>query len=625
MNKNFASSLRLNIILIIFLIITLLTIYQYFILMFSKDMQHFPQKINHISRRGNIYDRNGKIIAFSSKSYSVGTDPRKIKNIVNTSETLGAILKIDPQTIKQKLSSKKGFLYIKRQITKEESELIKRIQSEGRLKDIILYPDYKRIYPFKELTSNITGFVGIDNIGLTGIEFSLNSILNEDFTKQQSINEKPSTNNIYLTIDIDLQKNINQIAKKYFKENKPENMITIVMDAKNGEILSMLQFPQYDANYYSQYSKEIWNNFSTSLTYEPGSINKIFTVAILLDSGLLKPNEKFLDNGIYQKKFKSGEIIIIKTLNPPYDYIDLSGILLYSSNVGIAHITDKINNEYFYNKLIDFGFGERVGFPFPGETKGILNHHSKWSGRSKATIGFGQEIGVSAIQILQAASVLSNKGIMLKPKIIKKISNEMQDTIQEFSKEEIKKVISEHTAKEVLKLMREVVNKGGIPKLKTKNLSISAKSGTSQVIDQNTGKYSDEDYTSSILVIYPTEDPKYIIYVVYRYPKKIIYGTRIAAPMAREIINLIEQKNNKEEYNKIKISSKISIPKPIIKHNIKETLPNLKGLSKRDLMKILKDYINIKIHIKGNGFVYKQSHSPNTKLKDIKELEIILQ
>ncbi|WP_038365994.1 penicillin-binding protein [Borrelia duttonii] len=625
MNKNFASSLRLNIILIIFLIITLLTIYQYFILMFSKNMQHFPQKINHISRRGNIYDRNGKIIAFSSKSYSVGTDPRKIKNIVNTSETLGAILKIDPQTIKQKLLSKKGFQYIKRQITKEESELIKRIQSEGRLKDIILYPDYKRIYPFKELTSNITGFVGIDNIGLTGIEFSLNSILNEDFTKQQSINDKLSTNNIYLTIDIDLQNNINQIAKKYFQENKPENMITIVMDAKNGEILSMLQFPQYDANYYSQYSKEIWNNFSTSLTYEPGSINKIFTVAILLDSGLLKPNEKFLDNGIYQKKFKSGETIIIKTLNPPYDYIDLSGILLYSSNVGIAHITDKINNEYFYNKLIDFGFGERVGFPFPGETKGILNHHSKWSGRSKATIGFGQEIGVSAIQILQAASVLSNKGIMLKPKIIKKIINEMQDTIQEFPKEEIKKVISEHTAQKVLKLMREVVNKGGIPKLKTKNLSISAKSGTSQVIDQNTGKYSNEDYTSSILVIYPTEDPKYIIYVVYRYPKKIIYGTRIAAPMAKEIINLIEQKNNKEEYNKIKISSKISIPKPIIKHNIKETLPNLKGLSKRDLMKILKDYINIKINIKGNGFVYKQSHSPNTKLKDIKELEIILQ
>ncbi|AFI30921.1 penicillin-binding protein [Borrelia crocidurae] len=625
MNKNFASSLRLNIILTIFLIITLLTIYQYFILMFSKNMQHFSQKINHISRRGNIYDRNGKIIAFSSKSYSVGTDPRKIKNIVNTSETLGAILKIDPQTIKQKLLSKKGFQYIKRQITKEESELIKRIQSEGRLKDIILYPDYKRIYPFKELTSNITGFVGIDNIGLTGIEFSLNSILNEDFTKQQSINEKLSTNNIYLTIDIDLQNNINQIAKKYFQENKPENMITIVMDAKNGEILSMLQFPQYDANYYSQYSKEIWNNFSTSLTYEPGSINKIFTVAILLDSGLLKPNEKFLDNGIYQKKFKSGETIIIKTLNPPYDYIDLSGILLYSSNVGIAHITDKINNEYFYNKLIDFGFGERVGFPFPGETKGILNHHSKWSGRSKATIGFGQEIGVSAIQILQAASVLSNKGIMLKPKIIKKIINEMQDTIQEFPKEEIKKVISEHTAKKVLKLMREVVNKGGIPKLKTKNLSISAKSGTSQVIDQNTGKYSNEDYTSSILVIYPTEDPKYIIYVVYRYPKKIIYGTRIAAPMAREIINLIEQKNNKEEYNKIKISSKISIPKPIIKHNIKETLPNLKGLSKRDLMKILKDYTNIKINIKGNGFVYKQSHSPNTKLKDIKELEIILQ
>ncbi|AGT27136.2 penicillin-binding protein [Borrelia miyamotoi] len=624
MRKNFASNLRLNIVLIAFLIITLLTIYKYFMLMSSKDIPYFNQNINYISRRGNIYDRNGKIIAFSSKSHSIGTDPNKIKNIVSISETLGAILKIDPQTLKKKLSSKKGFTYIKRKVTREESELIKRIQSEGRLKDIILYPDYTRIYPFKELTSNITGFVGIDNIGLEGLEMSLNSILNGDLTKQKSINEKLSTNNIYLTIDIDLQKSINQIAKKYFKENQPENMIAIVMDAKNGEILSMLQLPQYDANYYSNYSKEIWNNFATSLTYEPGSINKIFTVAILLDSGLLKSNEKFLDNGVYQKKFKSGEIVTIKTLNPPYDYINPSGILIYSSNVGIAHITDKVSNEYFYNKLIDFGFGEKVGFPFPGETKGLLTHYSKWSGRSKATIGFGQEIGVSAIQILQAASILSNNGIMLKPKIIKKISDEMENTIQKFQKEEIKKVISSNTAKKVLKMMQEVVNKGGIPKLKMKNLSISAKSGTSQVIDKNTGKYSEEDYTSSILVIYPTENPKYIIYIVYRYPKKIIYGTRIAAPMAKEIIELIEHRNNKNAYNEIKISSRISISKPTIKYEKIGALPNFTGVSKRDLIKILKNYKNIKIKVNGNGFVYKQSHPPNTKLKDINELEITL-
>ncbi|QFP42162.1 transpeptidase family protein [Borrelia miyamotoi] len=624
MRKNFASNLRLNIVLIAFLIITLLTIYKYFMLMSSKDIPYFNQNINYISRRGNIYDRNGKIIAFSSKSHSIGTDPNKIKNIVSISETLGAILKIDPQTLKKKLSSKKGFTYIKRKVTREESELIKRIQSEGRLKDIILYPDYTRIYPFKELTSNITGFVGTDNIGLEGLELSLNSILNGSLTKQKSINEKLSTNNIYLTIDIDLQKNINQIAKKYFKENQPENMIAIVMNAKNGEILSMLQLPQYDANYYSNYPKEIWNNFATSLTYEPGSINKIFTVAILLDSGLLKSTEKFLDNGIYQKKFKSGEIVTIKTLNPPYDYINPSGILIYSSNVGIAHITDKVSNEYFYNKLIDFGFGEKVGFPFPGETKGLLTHYSKWSGRSKATIGFGQEIGVSAIQILQAASILSNNGIMLKPKIIKRISDEMENTIQKFQKEEIKKVISSNTAKKVLKMMQEVVNKGGIPKLQMKNLSISAKSGTSQVIDKNTGKYSEEDYTSSILVIYPTENPKYIIYIVYRYPKKIIYGTRIAAPMAKEIIELIEHRNNKNAYNEIKISSRISISKPVIKYEKTGDLPNFTGVSKRDLIKILKNYKNIKIKVSGNGFVYKQSHPPNTKLKDINELEIML-
>ena len=138
----------------------------------------------------------------------------------------------------------------------------------------------------------------------------------------------------------------------------------------------------------------------------------------------------------------------------------------------------------------------------------------------------------------------------------------MEDTIQEFQKEEIREVISSHTAQEVLKMMREVVNKGGIPRLKIKNLNISAKSGTSQVIDQATGKYSEEDYTSSILVIYPTEEPQYIIYIVYRYPKKIIYGTRIAAPMAKEIIELIEYRNNKNKYNKIKLPQKLVYQNP---------------------------------------------------------------
>ncbi|UER67341.1 penicillin-binding protein [Borrelia sp. BU AG58] len=624
MHRNSTSKSRLNIVLISFLIITLLPIYKYFTLMSLRESIYFPKNIDRTSKRGNIYDRNGKVMAFSSQSYSVGTDTNKIKDIVNISETLGAILKIEPKILKKELTRKKGFMYIKRKVPREESDLIERIQSEGRLKEITLYPDHTRIYPFRELASNITGFVGTDNVGLNGIELSLNSTLNKDFTRQQSINETLNTNDIYLTIDMNLQRSTNQITKKYFKENNPESMLTIIMDARNGDILSMLQFPQYDANYYLKYPKDIWNNFATSLTYEPGSINKIFTVAIILDSGRLNLNEKFLDNGIYQKRFKSGEVITIKTLNPPYDYIDSSGILIHSSNVGIAHITDKVSNQYFYTKLLDFGFGKKVGFPSPGETKGLLKHYSKWSGRSKPTIGFGQEIGVSAIQILQAASVLGNDGIMIKPRIIKKISNEMENTIQEFQKEEIRRVISSRTAQEVLKMMKEVVNKGGIPKLRIKNLSISAKSGTSQVIDKATGTYSEEDYTSSILVIYPTEEPQYIIYIVYRYPKKIIYGTRIAAPMAKEIIELIEYRNNKDKYNKIRLPSKISLPKPTIKHDKTEYIPNLIGISKRDLMRILKNYTSIKINIKGSGFVYKQSHPPKTKLEDIDHLEISL-
>ncbi len=201
---------RIKTVLIISLGITLLTIYKYFTLMVLNNSQDniISLKSNDIVRRGTIYDRNGKPIAFSSKSYSIGTNPQKIENIVSTSETLAAILQIDSRILKEKLSSNKGFLYIKRKIKREESDLIKRIQAEGRLSNIALYPDYTRIYPFRHITSNITGFVGTDNLGLEGIEFSLNSILGKDKTKQQFLNEELETNNIYLTIDMNIQQGV---------------------------------------------------------------------------------------------------------------------------------------------------------------------------------------------------------------------------------------------------------------------------------------------------------------------------------------------------------------------------------------------------------------------------------
>ncbi len=162
----------------------------------------------------------------------------------------------------------------------------------------------------------------------------------------------------------------------------------------------------------------------------------------------------------------------------------------------------------FTKNFLDFWIWKKSWISISRRTKGLLNHYSKWSGRSKATIGFGQEIGVSAVQILQAASILGNNGIMLKPRIIKKISNDKEEIIKEFDKEEIKRAISKSSAQKVLKMMREVVNKGGIPNLKIKNLDISAKSGTSQAIDRKTGKYSEEDYTSSILAILPHRTTK---------------------------------------------------------------------------------------------------------------------
>ena len=300
-------------------------------------------------------------------------------------------------------------------------------------------------------------------------------------------------------------------------------------------------------------------------------------------------------------------------------------IIQVSSNVGAAYASDKIGKKAFYQMLRMYGFGKPTGLPLPGETAGILRKPKTWSARSKPTIAMGQEIAVSAVQVVSAATVFANSGVLLKPRIVRKIVSPQGDLIKEYPREPIREVLSPKVAKETLAMMETATeNQGTARRARIKGLRISAKTGTAQVLDTETGKYSKNHFISSFLGIFPTDNPELIIYVVIDNPKYETYGGRIAAPVFKKITEFLVTYRGiplkTDTVYKAPKKIKVDIPGRI---KIGSVMPDLTGKSKRYLLPLLK-LDDFKVNIIGSGYVAGQQPQPGTKLKKGMRITIIL-
>ena len=558
-------------------------------------------------QRGAIYDRNGKLMAIQTRLDSVTAWVPEIKDSEQTAAFLADALNLDQERLQQNLEnpSRQGFQYIKRQISPTESRIIREMIQAGTLPGIRLEPEMGRNYPEKELASHVIGYVGTDNIGLDGIEYTFNQVLSppEISTKGDKI---LYGNDVFLTIDLNTQYITEQIAREAMEVNKPEGLMIMVMGAETGELYSMVSLPSFNPNTFSQYTAAQRNNLPVTLTYEPGSVMKIFSMASFMELGGVRPDDSFDTRGGYNPEiFQKFNIPPITDLGN-YGILDTTGILINSSNVGTALASDTVNQQDYYNMLKNFGFGSRTGIPLPGESNGILNRPERWSARSKPTIAIGQEIGVSAIQMISAATVFANSGELLKPRIVSKVVSPSGEIIKEYPREAVREVISPEVAESVLLMMEQVVSSpvGTVRRAQVPGLRISGKSGTAQKIDPETGTYSSSEFMSSVLAMFPTEDPKLIIYVILQVPRgQSIYGGRIASPIVKELAERLSP------YYGIPIAGntvighdgRVRLPAPETV-DVGEELPDFTGLSKREVMAALEGS-TIPLTVKGEGWV----------------------
>lgn len=562
-----------------------------------------PPSIPPISR-GNILDRNGRILAFQKEVSSLSGWAPEIKNEKEIADLLSPIINIKSDKIYNHLIKKRNtsYFYIKRQISEESAALITTLISEGKLNGIRVEKEFGRSYPEADLAAHITGYVGHDNIGLDGIEYTLNEILSPKQIKSSSRQEYG--HNIQLTIDLNLQYFSAMAAKEAYEENFADSVSVITMDAQNGELLSYVSYPSYDPNNYNQYSDKERTNRIAQTVYEPGSVFKVFSVASFMELGGIDKDTNFFCNGEYYNEEHNFTINCLGN----HGTISTPGILVNSCNDGTAQASETVTNRDLYKVLRDFGFGKRTGITFNGESQGILRRPEGWSVRSKPTISMGQEISTSPIQIVTAATALTNSGVLLKPHIVKKIITQDGKVEKEYFREPIREVISPNIASNILDMMRETTERGTGIGTKIDGLNISTKTGTAEIANQETGEYSKDRFLASALAIFPTEDPKVILYVIIENPKgSSIYGSRLAIPVIKKLVDnytnyldipttqspiySVNSKVENPDYSKIKIDS---------------ILPDLKGLSKRDVLTILNNE-GIKFKISGNGFVISQS------------------
>ncbi|MCI7440424.1 MAG: transpeptidase family protein [Spirochaetia bacterium] len=623
--NSFFNKVRTWIILIPCILLFILVYVKYVRLAIGPQKQ--IRKTTTTVERGSIVDRHGKPLAVQTNFYHFGITPKLIKDVDSFSTLVAPVLYSRPEEIKEKITQniKSSFLYIRKKITTEQYEELSRIVQENNYENFCRFDRIPgRIYPENNLASQLIGYMGDDGVGLSGIEYAKNATLSPEVEDTSA--ETIHGDNIYLTIDAGLQFKLEKVAQKAMDNTQAESIMLIAANSRNGEILSYISLPSANLNDYGNATNEEKNDRPSVSAYEPGSVFKIFSVAAFLDCSSITPDHLFLCDGIYQRKTNLGETIKITCLDH-HGWVNARNALKLSCNDALAQMSEKVDVNTFLAYVRQFGFGERTGVELPSETRGsVKNQNDKyWSARSKATISFGQEISVSALQMVQAATALANKGVIVKPTFIQRITDHEGNIKYQHEPNYSNRVLKAATANYILSCMQTTAESGTGTRASLGDISIGVKTGTAQMADPVNGGYSNTDFLSNCMAIFPVENPEIILYIVIEKAKGETYAGRIVAPViaeaADEIIDHLGM--NRDGAASLAHSGRF-----LYKENTPLTLnslvPDFIGKSKRDLLPLLNNS-KVNLVIRGEGWVTKQSPDPGTPISENLTIELYLE
>lgn len=590
----------------------------------AKSKGQFFRETKVYPKRGNVYDRNGNPLALNIQTYSLFTIPKNLKGDYSAYKKLEKIVpSLQYKKVLKRIKKRRKFTWLARkiQLEKEQVEAIK------DLKGIYIESVPKRMYPNHELLAQTLGFVGVDNVGLSGLEYLYDKELRGEPrilkyiidnkgrpVKFESKSEGGDAQDIHLTIDKDTQ----FIAEKYLKEAVIEHDADKggigVMDAETGEILAVANYPTFDPNELKKSSASVRKLSFVSDPIEPGSTLKIVTAISALENKIATPDTNYYCE---QGRLKVEDHIISEAESrKKYEWLSLKEIIKYSSNVGTTKIAFDLTYPRLKETLQNFNIGEKTGIEIPGESRGIFTSEENVSPLTLSNISFGQGVATTGVQMLSIYGAIANGGNYISPTILKDKSLE----------ERSRRVMTEEVAGKVKEMLVEAVDSGTGGNARIPYFKIAGKTSTAQRPDKR-GGYT--GYVSGFIGFPASGNKKFVIYVYIDNPKsKIYYGNAVAGPVFKKVAQHILYKSKDVSglaFDENKIDTR-AIDTVKIKHSSRRItkdneVPDFVGLDKMSVNRIGRK-AELRFKHFGAGIVSKQNPEPGSPMSKDTVIEL---
>lgn len=504
----------------------------------SRDQHARRERVTPL--RGRILDRTGEQLAYSINNPTLMAEPRTVNKSPDRADHMDQLVELTGQsreTLEKQLSKKRRSVALNAREAMT-SDALKTLDIPG----VSAEWAPKRIYPAGEAAASVTGFVNVDQSGTEGLEKAFQDDLRgapgwATYFRDGAGNlhpgqEKPAEpgNDLVLTIDSYLQQvAYEKLAAGVQRLNAIDGWV-LVIDVKTGDILAMANAPGYDPTYFERYPSELYRNHIISDMIEPGSTIKAITASAALEEGVRRPDTP-VDCGGGRWNYLGRTISDHEGMGT-VPFIDT---FVHSSNVGMAKTGVALGSDRMYHWLKKFGFGVKTGIPLEGEVRGNVVPLNRWSKQTSASVAFGYEVQVTALQMAMAYAALANDGILMKPRLVREVRSPSGAVLNRYEPTQVRRVVSSETARTMRDFMRQTVERGTGKEAAVDWCVVGGKTGTAKKSDPVTHQYGYKHY-SSFIGIAPVDNPRFLCYVVMNEPKGEIYGGKAAAPIFREIL-----------------------------------------------------------------------------------------
>jgi cell division protein FtsI (penicillin-binding protein 3) len=504
------------------------------------DRQH-QKSVTLEGARGTVIDRHGKVLAMNVEVPSIFGVPTSLDNPANAARFLSPVLHIRREEIEKKLRQEKHFVWLARKIEPEQGHRLEQLSIDG----IGMVMEGRRFYPKGPLLAHVLGFVGMDGIGLEGLERRYETqlhgekrmtILQRDALGRtvfpKGLREQVPAAGHALTLTID--EVIQYIAEKELEQavdhSRAKSGTIIVLEPQSGAILAMAVSPRFDPNAVAALTADRWRNRALTDTYEPGSTMKVVVAAAALEERVMMPGSMLFG--------ENGRMTVASTTIHDHEklgWMTFAEMIQKSSNIGAAKTGMLLGESRLYRYLQAFGFGQRTDVDLPGEVAGLLKSPREWGRRSIASISMGQEVGVTPLQMVSAVAAIANDGVLMKPYVVSGMRDQKGQLVKETFPHVKRRVVSPVTARTLTTILEGVVTSGTGTKAAIPGFRVAGKTGTAQKVDPRTGAYSSALSVGSFVGFVPADSPRLAMIVVIDEPQGEAWGGVVAAPVFRRV------------------------------------------------------------------------------------------